>query len=282
MEPVSEHEVFDRRMTDLPAETAPDEICAVLTRELRSPLSTIQGYLELLAGGGVGPVTDEQREILDVLRRNVQRLTTTARDWHELARIEAGRLELAQAPVDLAEIADRAADGLRARFRSKAQQFTIDVAPAPCIVVGDQRALVRAVGHLLSNAHKYTPPGGAIRVTSGFEDDVTARLELADTGIGIRDEDQRHLFRKFFRAHLTEAEPGAGLGLTLARALIEGMGGRISVQSVLARGSTFSVLLPRAVSACGSPASSRSCRARPADSSPPAPRYTRGSRGSRR
>lgn len=242
---MSEYEVFDRRMIDLPPETTPDEICAILTRELRSPLSTIEGYLDLLAGGGVGPVTDEQREILDVLSRNVQRLTTMARDWHELARIEAGRLELARTPVDLEEIADRAIAGLRPRIRSKAQQVAVEASPVPCIVAGDQRALHRAVDHLLSNAHKYTPSGGAIRVTLGFEDDRTARLDVADTGIGIRDEDQPHLFRKFFRAHLTDAEPGAGLGLTLTRALIEGMGGQIAVQSALGHGSTFSVLVPR-------------------------------------
>ena len=126
--------------------------------------------------------------------------------------------------------------------------------------------------NLLSNAHKYTPSGGTIRVVLGVEDERTVRLDVIDSGIGINDEDRPHLFRKFYRARLTDNEPGTGLGLPLTKALIEGMGGRIEVESAFGRGSTFSLLLPRAVSGSGSPASSRSCRASPGGSRRPAPR----------
>ncbi len=233
-------------MTALPDETTPDEICAVLTHELRSPLSTIEGYLDLLASGGVGPVTEPQRELLDVISRNVRRLTVAVSEWHELARIEAGRLELAREPIDLEEVADRAIAELRPQIQSKEQTVTVETSPVPCVVVGDRRALERTVANLVSNAQKYTPRGGTIRVVFGLEDDRLARLDVVDTGIGIRDEDQPYLFRKFYRAHLTDAEPGTGLGLPLTQALVEGMGGRIVVQSALGSGSTFSVLLPRA------------------------------------
>jgi signal transduction histidine kinase len=232
-------------MTELPPETTPDEICAFLTHELRSPLSTIAGYLDLLANGGVGPVTDEQREFLVVVSRNVQRLTGAVNDWYDMVRIEAGQLELAREPVDLEEVVDRAIAGVRPRIRSKEQQVTVETSAVPCIVLGDQRALVRVVHNLLSNAHKYTPTGGAIRLVLCVEDERIARLDVTDTGIGIRDEDQAYLFRKFYRAHLTDAEPGTGLGLPLTRALVERMGGRIDVQSVLGSGSTFSIRLPR-------------------------------------
>ena len=245
IEQLSEHKGLHIRMTELPPETTPDEICAFLTHELRSPLSTIEGYLDLLANGGVGPVTDEQREFLAVVSRNVRRLTTSVSDCYDMARIEAGRLELADEPVDLEEIVDRALGELRPKIRSKQQQVTVETPSVPVVVVGDRRALVRAVGNLLSNAHKYTPTGGAIRVRLSVEGERTARLDVADTGLGIRDEDQPYLFRKFYRAHLTDAEPGTGLGLPLTRALIEQMGGRIVVQSALGRGSTFSILLPR-------------------------------------
>jgi signal transduction histidine kinase len=248
-----ENEGPDNRMTERTAEPTPDEICAVLARELRSPLSTIGGYLDLLANGGVGPVTDEQREFLDVVSRNVHRLTTVVSDWYEMARLEAGRLELAHEPVDLEEIADRAIAELRSRIRSKEQQVTVEISGVPPIAIGDSRALLRVVGNLLSNAHKYTPPGGTIRVVLGPGDERMVRLDVADTGIGIREEDQPHLFRKFFRAHLTDSEPGTGLGLTLTLALVEQMGGRVVVQSVLGKGSTFSIVLPAVAEASPEP-----------------------------
>lgn len=151
-------------------------------------MSTIEGYLDLLANGGVGPVTNEQREFLEVIRRNVHRLSAAVSDWYDMARIEAGHLELTHEPVDLDEIVDRAIAELRLPIRGKQQLITVDVQADPCIVAGDRRALLRAVSNLLSNAHKYTPAGGAIRVVLGFEGDGVARIDVADTGIGIDDE----------------------------------------------------------------------------------------------
>jgi signal transduction histidine kinase len=247
MKLLPENEAPGRSVTEPSSVPTPDEISVVLTRELRGPLSTIEGYLELLANGGVGAVTDEQREYLDVIIRNVHRLSAVVSDWFDVARLEAGRLELVQVPVDLEEVADRAIAQLRTRIRSKEQQVTVDSPSEPVEALGDPRALLHVVDNLLSNAHKYTPPGGAIRFVVAIDGDRSVRLDVIDTGIGIREEDQARLFRKFFRAHLTDAEPGSGLGLTLVLGLLDRMGGRITVQSALGKGSTFSVLLPRAV-----------------------------------
>jgi signal transduction histidine kinase len=234
-------------MTGLTSEPTPDELCAVLARELRTPLSTIEGYLDLLAQGGVGPLTEEQREFLGVVTRNVHRLTSVVSDWLDMSRLEAGRFELRHEVVDLLDVADRAVAGLRPVIRAKEQQISVDAPVDEVLALGDARALTRIVVNLLSNAHKYTPPGGSLRVGLAEGDDETVRLDVQDTGIGIRDDDQRYLFRKFFRAHLTESEPGTGLGLTLVKVLVERMGGSISVQSMFGQGTTFSVTLPRAV-----------------------------------
>jgi signal transduction histidine kinase len=234
-------------MTALTSEPTPDEICTVLARELRTPLSTIEGYLDLLAQGGVGPLTPEQREFLDVVSRNVHRLTLVVSDWLDMSRIEAGRWELRRDTVDLLDVADRAVGELRPRIRAKEQQVSVDAPADPVLTVGDERALVRVVGNLLSNAHKYTPVGGSIRLALAAADDGTVKLDVQDTGIGIRDQDRPFLFRKFFRAHLTESEPGTGLGLTLVRELVGRMGGQVSVESEFGKGSTFSIVLPRAV-----------------------------------
>jgi signal transduction histidine kinase len=233
-------------MTSLPGDPTPDEMCTVLTRELRTPLATIEGYLDLLAQGGVGPITPEQREFLAVVSRNVQRLTVVVGDWYDMARLEAGRLELARERVDLLDVVDCAVGELRARIRAKEQQIFVDTPAAPAMVLGDERAQARIVRNLLSNAHKYTPRGGQIRVALSTDAAGAIRLDVQYTGSGIRDEDQAQLFRKFFRAPLTESEPGTGLGLTLVRAMVERMDGQISARSTLGEGSTFSVVLPGA------------------------------------
>lgn len=233
-------------MTGQPDEPTPDEICTLLARELRTPLATIDGYLDLLARGGVGPITVEQRELLAVVSRNVRRLKGAVSDWYEMARLEAGRLELAREPVDLLDVVDCAVGELRARIRAKEQQIRVDAPADPAVVLGDERALTRIVSNLLSNAHKYTPRGGQLRVTLIADEGGAVRLDVQDTGIGIHDEDQVQLFRKFFRASLTDSEPGTGLGLTLVKSLAERMGGQVSVRSTLGEGSTFSVVLPSA------------------------------------
>jgi signal transduction histidine kinase len=245
MELVPVKEAPGRRMTESTSDPTPDELCAILARELRSPLSTIEGYLHLLVNGGLGSLTDEQREYLDVVSRNVDRLTSVVSDWLDLARLEAGKFDVARQPVDLEEIADRAIAELRSRIRSKEQQVSVETPAVPVMAIGDARALLQVVTNLLSNAHKYTPPGGAISLVLAIDDD-TVSLDVVDTGIGVREDDQAGLFRKFFRANLTDAEPGTGLGLALTKALIEQMGGQVSMCSELGKGSTFTISIPRA------------------------------------
>jgi signal transduction histidine kinase len=227
-------------------------------------LSTIEGYIELLNNGDVGALLPEQREYLDVVSRNVQRLVTVVGDWTEICRLEADRQDVLREDTDLEEVVDRAVAEVRPRIRAKDQRLQVQVPDEPIIVQGDMRALLRVVDNLLSNAHKYTPSSGSIRIVAEFDGDDAVRLDIIDTGIGLRDEDQPHLFRKFFRSSLTEAEPGTGLGLAISRMLVERMGGRISVTSALGKGSTFSVHLQRAgrvavpMSAGGTPSASAS------------------------
>ncbi|MGE3269226.1 MAG: sensor histidine kinase [Chloroflexota bacterium] len=236
-------------MTDQIQQPVPEEMFAVLAHELRTPLSTIEGYLELLTNGGVGSLTDEQREYLDVVSRNIRRMVTVVGDWADVCRLEAGRFDLVQEEVDLVETVDRAVADLRPRIRAKEQRLRVQTPSEPVLVRGDTRAVRRVMDNLLSNAHKYTQPSGSIRIGLAFERHDTVRLDVEDTGIGLRDEDQARLFRKFFRASLTEAEPGTGLGLALSRSLVERMGGSISVTSALGKGSMFTILLPRIVRA---------------------------------
>ncbi|MFN8633762.1 MAG: HAMP domain-containing sensor histidine kinase [Chloroflexota bacterium] len=233
----------DTRTTAQANEATSSEVCTILARELRGPLSTVDGYLELLMNGGVGELTPEQKEFLGVVRRNIDRLSAVVSDWIDVARIESGLFQLAREAVDLEEMVDRAVATIRPRVRAKEQQILVESPADLLLVPGDSRALLRVVDNLLSNAHKYTPRGGTIRLAL-TADGGTARLDVTDTGIGIREEDQDRLFRKFYRSDLTETEPGTGLGLTLVKSLVEQHGGRVAVQSELGKGSIFTIWLP--------------------------------------
>lgn len=240
-------------MTDVTDQPTPDEVFSVLARELRTPLSTIEGYIELLNNGDVGALLPEQREYLDVVSRNVQRLVTVVGDWTEICRLEADRQDVLREDTDLEEVIDRAVAELRPRIRAKDQRLQVQLPDEPVVVLGDMRALLKIVDNLLSNSHKYTPPSGSIRVAVEFEGEAGVRLDIVDTGIGLREEDQARLFHKFFRSSLTESEPGTGLGLAISRMLAERMSGRITVTSALGKGSTFSVHLMRAGQKADSP-----------------------------
>ena len=227
-------------------EPTAEEIGGALVRDLRSPLVTIERYLDLLADGGVGALTPEQLEYLDVARRNVQRLSNVVSDWLDVTRVESGQVRLEQVPVDLAGIVAQVADEYLSDIEAKEQRLTVEVPTEPILALGDTRAVTRIVRNLVSNAYKYTPPRGAIHLILSTESAAWVRLDVTDTGIGLGEEDQQHLFVKFFRARLTEATPGTGLGLALTRALMELMGGQISLTSALGKGSTFSMRLPLA------------------------------------
>jgi signal transduction histidine kinase len=230
------------------------DVGAALVRDLRSPLTTIERYLDLLADGEVGGLTVEQLEYLDVARRNVQRVSTLVNDWLDVTRLEAGKLSLVCGAVNVNHVVERVLVGLRPSIEAKHHHVTVQLPAHPILAHADERALLRVVGNLLSNAHKYTPPGGSIRVTIATEPDDRVRLDIADTGIGVTEEDRQLLFSKFFRARLTESEPGTGLGLALTRALVERMDGRVCATSALGQGSTFSVsLLQASASAAPSP-----------------------------
>jgi signal transduction histidine kinase len=220
---------------------------SVAAHELRTPLAPIRGYVEVLLDEDVGSLTDEQREYLQTVERSARRLLTLTSNLLDVTRIEAGRLELVLQPVDLSALVKAIADEYGPQLEGRAQQLTLripsDMPPALC----DETRAAQIVGNLLSNASKYTPQGGWIAITVGpAEEDGFLEVSVADNGVGIPTKDQPRLFDRFFRAQsavLTGAS-GAGLGLHIARSLIELHGGRIWFESELSKGSTFHVTFP--------------------------------------
>jgi signal transduction histidine kinase len=218
-----------------------DEFISTVSHELRTPLTSISGYVELVRE----QADAEARGYLDIVERNASRLLTLVNDLLFVARIQSGLLELDHEDVDLgALVADSIAS---AKPHAKAGNITLQLAvdAERTRVRGDVRRLGQVVDNLVSNAIKFSPSGGEVRLKLERRGD-RAVLEIVDSGIGVREHEQVHLFERFFRSQeaLDRQIPGTGLGLYISRAIVEAHGGRIAAQSVQGEGSAFVVELP--------------------------------------
>jgi PAS domain S-box-containing protein len=227
------------------ADRAKDEFISVVSHELRTPLTSIKGYLDLVLNGDAGEVPVEQREFLDVVAQNTERLIAIVNDLLDLSQLEGDGIALQHTSVDLAAVIAQAVQSLRLQIEGKRQHLEMNVPPDLPTVSGDTRRLLQVLTNLLSNAHKYTPDGGGIYITAAMEDD-RVRIEVRDTGIGMTISEQERLFTRFYRAKNPAALEvgGTGLGLVITKKLVTLHGGEISVASTPGIGSTFSVRLP--------------------------------------
>jgi two-component system NtrC family sensor kinase len=218
------------------------EFVAIVSHDLRTPLTAIRGYVSLLPR--VGPLTDQQKDFVTRVERSMDSIVDLIADLLDIGKIEAG-VDWEMTAVALHEIVREVADRLRANVELHQQTLQVNV-PDLTPVLGNQRRLEQVVANLIGNAIKYTPDGGHIEV-SLHEDDGFLVLQVSDSGIGISLEDQRRIFDKFYRveSEATEKISGTGLGLSIVKAIIKKHSGRVWVHSELGKGSTFTVLLPR-------------------------------------
>jgi signal transduction histidine kinase/HAMP domain-containing protein len=247
------------------AERAKQDFFALVSHELRTPLTAILGYVELLASDDGAPFPPEHARHLEVIERNARRLVRLVGDLLFAAQVEGAPLLLEPAEVDLVALVRDAVELARCRAEETAVALVTELEPVErCI--GDRDRLAQVLDNLLSNALKFTPPGGRIVVRLAHEGPHAA-IEVADTGVGIPVEDQPHLFDRFYRARnaIGRSVPGLGLGLTIVRTIVEGHGGTVAVRSTPGRGASFTVLLPAADSG------SRSRALFPADRRPTVP-----------
>ncbi len=222
-----------------------DEFIALVSHELRTPLTSIRGYLELLVDD---PETlalpDLQRDWLQVIDRNAERLLRLVEDLLLTAQANAGALALEKHDLDLAAVVEQAVQAGAPVAAARGISLTSSVDTAP-FVNGDRMRIGQVIDNLVSNALKFTPEGGRVEVRASARRGI-ARIEVCDTGMGIPEGEQSQLFERFFRTARAqdEAIPGVGLGLSITKAIVEAHGGRIGVRSVEGRGTTFRVDLP--------------------------------------
>lgn len=251
----TQHDVTARRASQEAAESsslAKSRFLSRISHELLTPLNSLIGFPEMLVDGHFGPLNDGQRQAVTNILAAAEQLRSLLQDLLDLTRLESGRLQLDRAPFDLgALLADLAAPVVEAA-RRKGLTLEVDVAQDLPQVEGDPVRLKQVALNLLDNAVKYTSSGGWIKLRVWAElppEGATplVRLAVADSGIGIKQEDHERLFRMFEQADssLTRGQPGTGLGLALVRRLVALHGGRAWVESRgEGQGSTFHVEIP--------------------------------------
>jgi hypothetical protein len=216
-----------------------DDLIAVLAHDFKGPLTTIIGFTELLQENALED--EESESALRTIRKSAERLASLANDTLSLSRIEQGELNLASGPVDAAELVKEIVES-----HAAAREISLDVAAREPVVRGDPARLKQVIDNVVGNAIKYSPNGAPVGVRV-VEDDRSVRIAVTDRGIGVPPDELKFLFERFARASNAKrsAIKGTGLGLYLAKTLVERHGGNVEVQSTLGEGSTFTIVLPR-------------------------------------
>jgi signal transduction histidine kinase len=226
------------------SERLKSELVSIVSHELRTPLASVLGFTSLLLTRDVD--SEDQRRYLEIIDSQGRRLSSLLNDFLDVERLEEGQLELSRELIDLRDVVG---DQTRL-FAGQSSKHELDVVlpDQPLVVLGDANRLAQVVANLLSNAIKYSPDGGTVEVVGEQREDV-ARVSVRDQGLGIPDELQQRVFAKFFRGNAgASGIQGSGLGLTIARSVVEAHGGRINFESTSGKGSIFWLELPIAAS----------------------------------
>jgi signal transduction histidine kinase/CheY-like chemotaxis protein len=225
-------------------ERAKSEFVATASHELRSPLTSIKGFVELLERSS-DTMTERQREFVDIILKSTDRLVDLVNDLLDVARIEADHVEINRRPIDVGEAVKEVVELMGPRIAEKHQQLGVYVAPALPLALADPGRVRQIVANLVTNAHLYTQEGGRIHV--GVEPDrAWVQITVEDSGVGMSLEEASRVFERFYRGR-KGSTPGTGLGLSIVKSLVELHHGQVGVESAPGRGSTFRVRLPAAL-----------------------------------
>jgi len=222
------------------------EFVSAVSHEMKAPLAGIKAYVELLADGDAED-EETREEFLEVINSQADRLQRLVENLLNLARIEAGVVKVSKKQQSLNEILEEAFHVVQPPAEAKNVQLIAELSPMYLGVLADRDMMLQSAINLLSNAIKYTPGGGSVTLRSRLEEGQM-RFEVQDTGVGLSEEDRQRVFDKFYRVKKDKnMAPGTGLGLPLAKHIVEDVhGGRLTVESKLGEGSTFTVALPAA------------------------------------
>jgi signal transduction histidine kinase len=222
---------------------AREEVLAIVAHDLRNPLNTILGASSLLEDDAHDAA--QEREILAMVRRAVERMNRMLGDLLDVTRIEAGRLVIEAEPVPVRDLLTQTAESWNAIAAERGLSLDVGAAPESVVVFADRSRVLQVLDNLVGNAVKFSNGGGRIEVRSAFDERVPAEVlfTVSDTGPGIAPEVKKGLFERFWQAKPSDRR-GVGLGLAICKGIVEAHGGRIWCESEPGRGTTFSFTLP--------------------------------------
>ncbi|HET7614756.1 MAG TPA: PAS domain S-box protein [Gemmatimonadaceae bacterium] len=228
------------------ANRAKSQFLAAMSHELRTPLNAIAGYADLIAMGVRGPVTREQQEDLQRIKRSQQHLLGIINDILNFSRVEAGQMHFDFAAVPVTDVMEAARQMIAPQAAAKSIDFVVVECPAGAVVWADRAKTEQVLLNLLSNAVKFTAKG-SVTLRCELRGPKQIALSVRDTGIGIPEAELEHVFEPFVQVGrgFTQPNEGTGLGLAISRDLARGMGGDITATSKVGEGSTFTLVLPR-------------------------------------
>lgn len=216
----------------------------IISHELKTPLTPMTAYVDLLLKERLGSLTEQQREALEIIEKNAKILKRLIWDVLDLSRLEAGNMKFSMQQIDLTEIVEEVIKNMGTFAKTKGIAIKSQIRPLP-LTEGDRERLSQVITNLLDNAIKFTPEKGMITVETRKEC-YSLIISISDTGIGIPEKQVEKIFTKFFQVdnRVARKYSGTGLGLTICKGIINAHGGNITVESTLKKGSTFNIVLP--------------------------------------
>ncbi|WP_220194097.1 sensor histidine kinase [Ktedonospora formicarum] len=219
---------------------------SMVSHELRTPLNSVHGFIELLLQGHMGELTEEQRLYLGYTQEGVQQLISIVEDILFMTRSDLGQFETRQQGVQLYELVRLVTRNLQPQALKAGVALVLAIPQETPLLYIDPQRIKQVLNNLIANAIKYTPPGGSVTVTAREHDAHFQMITVTDTGYGIPLEDRPHIFERFYQSNHSQQSKmgGYGLGLAIARLIVEQHGGTISFDTALEKGSSFYFTLP--------------------------------------
>lgn len=223
------------------ANTAKTEFVGIVAHELKGPMTSISGYVDLMTMAG--PVTERQQGFINTIKNAVQRMKLLVSDLNDISRIETGQMRVDVVETSVLDTINSTREAIILEVEKRNHQLLVDVEPDLPLVRADKDRLLQVLLNTASNAYKYTPDGGKITISAKRTGNLVG-IAVADNGVGLSPEQVTKLGTKFWRAENGLQQPGTGLGFAITRALIEAMKGELAVTSQIGVGTSITFTLP--------------------------------------